>query len=260
MRSSPRSWGCFHTIRASDIRHIVFPTLVGVFLISVFKGFVFVSLPHARGGVSTSRESSFSRTQSSPRSWGCFLIHIEDGKRDVVFPTLVGVFLPVNDTFHRCGRLPHARGGVSDGGYVPVMSNESSPRSWGCFLVPAAVCRCWLVFPTLVGVFLLHGRVRFDLGGLPHARGGVSRRPQVFGTFSGSSPRSWGCFRTCTVVATAPCVFPTLVGVFPRSTPALYHVPCLPHARGGVSVCDYAHRHAFVSSPRSWGCFPRIVR
>ena len=52
IKSSPRTWGCFHGNLRRVVLRIVFPTHVGVFLKSdtVWKGLV--GLPHARGGVS----------------------------------------------------------------------------------------------------------------------------------------------------------------------------------------------------------------
>ena len=54
-------------------------------------------------------------------------------------------------------------------------------------------------------------------------------------------------------------VFPTLVGVFPQKGRDHSRPSCLPHARGGVSDRAPAPGHALLSSPRSWGCFPRVV-
>ncbi len=50
-------------------------------------------------------------------------------------------------------RLPHARGGVSYwyGSHVPAI--ESSPCTWGCFLVTEFVENRKGVFPMHVGVF-----------------------------------------------------------------------------------------------------------
>ena len=71
------------------------------------------SLPHARGGVSASVLYRTSYDTSSPRSWGCFQpLQVRLGLAEV-FPTLVGVFLPVEKGSKRWKSLPHARGGVS---------------------------------------------------------------------------------------------------------------------------------------------------
>ena len=72
----------------------------------------------------------------------------------VVFPTLVGVFLTCRKRSRAASRLPHARGGVSGIECIEALEARSSPRSWGCFLVPLDVSINGKVFPTLVGVFL----------------------------------------------------------------------------------------------------------
>jgi len=115
------------------------------------------------------------RCRSSPRSWGCFLSSCQMPAIPSVFPTLVGVFLPIGLSVGYQDRLPHARGGVSSPLGMYTNQTASSPRSWGCF--PASGSEEWPrgVFPTLVGVFpKFHrsGGIRFCL---PHARGGVSR-------------------------------------------------------------------------------------
>ena len=87
----------------------------------------------------------------------------------------MGVFLHYRVAFRVGQGLPHARGGVSD--YTDR-------------LAPGEV-----VFPTLVGVFLLGGSAERAQDRLPHARGGVSKL-----AVSDSLQIT---------------VFPTLVGVFP---------------------------------------------
>ena len=93
-KSSPRPWGCFRAKNDDFPCQDVFPTPVGVFL-SVFaltKGRT--SLPHARGGVSTSRYWVSDRYASSPRPWGCFQRRKLPFFPPSVFPTPVGVFPP----------------------------------------------------------------------------------------------------------------------------------------------------------------------
>ena len=91
--------------------------------------------------------------QSSPRSWGCFRDERRDLTREVVFPTLVGVFLNSEPFRPLISGLPHARGGVSRAGGGLVATLASSPRSWGCFQKRPQTCQRCKVFPTLVGVF-----------------------------------------------------------------------------------------------------------
>ena len=172
-----------------------------------------------------------------------------------VFPTLVGVFPSAAVTARTGARLPHARGGVSAVCTSSASPTPSSPRSWGCFLWPGSWERARSVFPTLVGVFLgkrLHG---IGPAGLPHARGGVSKRRLSCVAVSPSSPRSWGCFLLTRFSGSEKPVFPTLVGVFQWVARNASVEGGLPHARGGVSVSPDAGAWGPVSSPRSWGCF-----
>ena len=104
----------------------------GVSEISSFVG-VFFGLPHVRGGVSFSGAHGRVCEVSSPRAWGCFPDLSVSRTIRVVFPTCVGVFLPMVYSFVLSESLPHVRGGVSNfnGWLSPEML--SSPRAWGCF-------------------------------------------------------------------------------------------------------------------------------
>ena len=212
--SSPRTWGCF-SLSIDKLRiNRVFPTHVGVFLQG--KGFRCseLSLPHARGGVSTAMAQMHSAMWSSPRTWGCFRHGSAPSTSTGVFPTHVGVFLPpppatvpplvfpthvgVFPSEGFCAvttiGLPHARGGVSVQAIPQQTPRESSPRTWGCFSKARFVYRYAPVFPTHVGVFLtavMSCGVRLCL---PHARGGVSHLGRLHSAVLRSSPRTWGCF------------------------------------------------------------------
>ena len=70
--SSPRSWGCFCGPSWASIYRAVFPTLVGVFLMTCRFLTDAERLPHARGGVSRMLPTCWAWPRSSPRSWGCF--------------------------------------------------------------------------------------------------------------------------------------------------------------------------------------------
>ena len=65
-----------------------------------------------------------------------------------------------------------------------------------------------------VGVFLGYPCVVEAETGLPHACGGVSRRPDEWRDVQRSSPCMWGCFRLVDVDHFNPLVFPMHVGVF----------------------------------------------
>ncbi len=83
LASSPRPWGCFHHRPDPHQRRKVFPTPVGVFLISKGSSLPSGSLPHARGGVSYQYSDGSVMVLSSPRPWGCFLAGGRGLKRSV---------------------------------------------------------------------------------------------------------------------------------------------------------------------------------
>ena len=137
-----------------------------------------VSLPHARGGVSTFNERGKTYSYS----------------------------------------LPHARGGVSTKIVRLGMDVESSPRTWGCFQLDWLQGYNAPVFPTHVGVFLCNAVYGLSVDCLPHARGGVSLPCLCYLANCASSPRTWGCFYCCRFRFSLCTVFPTHVGVFPAVT------------------------------------------
>ncbi len=93
----------------------------------------FISLPHARGGVSEAKIDNDQAIESSPRPWGCFWELAALPPRHSVFPTPVGVFPIQSVVVYRTDCLPHARGGVSTSMSPSVGFTASSPRPWGCF-------------------------------------------------------------------------------------------------------------------------------
>ena len=153
--SSPRTWGCFLDICRFASVQMVFPTHVGVFLFAPSPTSGFFSLPHARGGVSCAEQALICFVWSSPRTWGCFYESQHNQPSHRVFPTHVGVFLISDHAASIPVRLPHARGGVSNGTGVILEINRSSPRTWGCFLEDRFYKERSEVFPTHVGVFLM---------------------------------------------------------------------------------------------------------
>ena len=147
----------------------------------------------------------------------------------------MGVF-PKSDSHNWSSpKFPHARGGVSYGGfrYSPVC--KVSPRTWGCFCSAKVDDERLRSFPTHVGVFLRMRRAILAKCEFPHARGGVSSETSNISVYSLVSPRTWGCFRSIAAICRIRASFPTHVGVFPS---------WLQQARPVASV-----------SPRTWGCF-----
>ena len=110
-------------------------------------------LLHARGGVSTGVTTDDTGRRSSPRSWRCFFKGQSGLKADVVFSTLVEVFLKRLNVPSSIPSLLHARGGVSLILHVILKWRESSPRSWRCFLTMQIDFYGEQVFSTLVEVF-----------------------------------------------------------------------------------------------------------
>ena len=233
--SSPRTWGCFQSGTGTASGPSVFPTHVGVFLLLRSCEYDRASLPHARGGVSEKIHPGERFYGSSPRTWGCFSSCPPRPFSDDVFPTHVGVF-PCNPIFQRA-----------------VL--KSSPRTWGCFQGAKAGETPVHVFPTHVGVFLELIDHMPVTRRLPHARGGVSNAGEFYSGICVSSPRTWGCFLDCRSCVDARKVFPTHVGVFPGRGRHCRSAPCLPHARGGVSLLQRRWLWPSTSSPRTWGCF-----
>ena len=156
----------------------------------------------------------------------------------------------------RC--LPHARGGVSTTCTVENGVLTSSPRPWGCFRHQQHVFNARHVFPTPVGGFLPFVLGICRCAGLPHARGGVSRKTAGRSRPWRSSPRPWGCFPPPLQSGGQEKVFPTPVGVFLSGEKISFLYLILPHARGGVSALNRRTWPRDLSSPRPWGCFHRI--
>ena len=90
--SSPRVWGCFLGKEDEAQKISVFPTGVGMFLLSIINRNGSSSLPHGRGDVSSARPLNPSTTWSSPRAWGCFFVSAFVLPIPAVFPTNVGMF------------------------------------------------------------------------------------------------------------------------------------------------------------------------
>ena len=163
--------------------------------------------------------------------WGCFLNALAVTDSVAVFPMHVGVFLRLLAQVRLKGRLPHACGGVSTTMPTQIYGASSSPCMWGCFhpadfrLVEIAV------FPMHVGVFPTCRASQTAQGSLPHACGGVSKKPlKGLGPIK-SSPCMWGCFPAKRERQLLQVVFPMHVGVFLTSCVGLSPPESLPHAR-----------------------------
>ena len=154
--SSPRPWGCFQRLQHRFLQPGVFPTPVGVFLVTAGAASVLYRLPHARGGVSSKPRQKVITYRSSPRPWGCFPLPLYWRSKTSVFPTPVGVFPDTLTETAPWPCLPHARGGVSGIRWRVADAKASSPRPWGCFPDVPGINLILSVFPTPVGVFLCY--------------------------------------------------------------------------------------------------------
>ena len=133
-------------------------------------------LLHARGGVSGRIQLFPFGRLSSPRSWRCFPSVPHFNNPGLVFSTLVEVFLNCLFCPIKGSGLLHARGGVSGSAASNPFLQMSSPRSWRCFSGYTNQYSNWVVFSTLVEVFLGHNAAGIMPESLLHARGGVSNQ------------------------------------------------------------------------------------
>ncbi len=113
LQFSPRLWGCFSEWTCTVLESSVFPTPVGVFLISEAVDAEKIGFPHACGGVSANFTPPLFPSPFSPRLWGCFYRRMANGSQCRVFPTPVGVFLIKPMACIWLISFPHACGGVS---------------------------------------------------------------------------------------------------------------------------------------------------
>ena len=96
--------------------------------------------------------------------------------------------------------------------------------------------------------------------GFPHARGGVSNKRILSHIGQAFSPRPWGCFQHHDANISIGDVFPTPVGVFPKTDLTVVERASFPHARGGVSTHSGRAWSNRRFSPRPWGCFSGLAR
>ena len=130
--------------------------------------------------------------------------------------------------------------------YFPFLAYSCFPITYVVYMV---------VFPMHVGVFLRQNDSGQWRHRLPHARGGVSNSRCATSSSHKSSPCTWGCFQSHSIIHSSKRVFPMHVGVFLPIGDITPEKARLPHARGGVSIlCVLISEHN-MSSPCTWGCF-----
>ena len=106
------------------------------------------------------------------------------------------------------------------------------------------------VFPTGVGMFLVFAGILGVVACLPHGRGDVSVGRVHPGLVPQSSPRAWGCFLFGVPATGLSRVFPTDVGMFPRSMITSPNWSSFPRERG--DVFDSANCGSFDCQVLPW--------
>ena len=108
---SPHAWGWTEDFRGAPDAPLVFPTRVGVDLISTEQACPIVSFPHTRGGGPPPRRFRRRLSKFSPHAWGWTGRGRTPARAPGVFPTRVGVdrgMAPVGA--HWAAFSPHAWG------------------------------------------------------------------------------------------------------------------------------------------------------
>ena len=90
--SSPRTRGYFRCHGAAANTQALFPAHAGVFPLTPARRTVWLPLPRARGGISTTKREALSSCISSPRTRGYFLPGFVYAKNRELFPAHAGVF------------------------------------------------------------------------------------------------------------------------------------------------------------------------
>ena len=110
-----------------------------------------------------------------------------------------------------------------------------SLRKWGCCLTPDGLGLSVMVFPTQVGVLLIHWRISSLLDCFPYASGGVALTNLWDELVCVFSLRKWGCCFFCPFPCLSWTVFPTQVGVLLLGFSFSCGLYCFPYASGGVA-------------------------
>ncbi len=172
--------------------------------------------PHPRGDGPTLRSLRRHSRAFSPPAWGWSAANGHRLRRNVVFPTRVGMVRDDDDVVRQIIRFPHPRGDGPFGCVAPELLAQFSPPAWGWSVLASRDLTSMCVFPTRVGM------VRCGVGcvrrrtGFPHPRGDGPC------DFSGSvavlkfSPPAWGWSAELPRLFERECVFPTRVGMVRR--------------------------------------------
>jgi hypothetical protein len=190
--------------------------------------------PHARGGAPRAARRGNEELPSSPRTWGCTVVLLENGRHQPLIPTHVGVHRSPCCRSGSGSPHPHARGGAPRTSPRRQDPITSSPRTWGCTAHRARDERARVLIPTHVGVHRSAGARAGAWRTHPHARGGAPHGGEPAVRRAVLIPTHVGVHRSCTCCST-------------RRAPH-------PHARGGAPAVHERGRAGGASSPRTWGC------
>ena len=169
--------------------------------------------PHIRGAYEISEETEYSKSGSSPHTWGILQLTASVFGVSRFIPTYVGhtsdlelfhsdfpvhphirgayVHLgPVNTLLHPVH--PHIRGAYSGADFLGQTNGGSSPHTWGIQICAGTARMMARFIPTYVGhtsmgtLAALRGSVH------PHIRGAYVCIFTTFVVLLGSSPHTWG--------------------------------------------------------------------
>ncbi len=190
--SSPRTWGTHgERIEGPDLARFI-PTHVGNARSRSQPSTTRTVHPHARGERAYAWAKDEILNGSSPRTWGTPHPAFECCRHGRFIPTHVGNADPLRERVRHNPVHPHARGERLSLISTFMLSDGSSPRTWGTPLRCVVQREAIRFIPTHVGNALravYSGPVRAVH---PHARGERKVENSPGSSNRGSSPRTWG--------------------------------------------------------------------
>ena len=229
---SPREWGWTARLVVGHRGASVFPTRVGMDRFEDNAITLRAGVPHASGDGPRLARYAVPLKGCSPREWGWTDEETRSERREVVFPTRVGMDRSSAPIFRASYSVPHASGDGPVGGYLVRFSGSCSPREWGWTGHDRRSKQNDLVFPTRVGMDRMATQIICDACGVPHASGDGPVKRLGLETQVRCSPREWGWTANGTGTAAVGDVFPTRVGMDRRGRLGALRPRCVPHASG----------------------------
>ena len=231
-RFSPHPWGWTVGVPREHGFAAVFPTPVGMDLISRSSASSDLRFPHTRGDGPRSRRLLDHAHEFSPHPWGWTLYLLRGRVWCHVFPTPVGMDRDPAATISASPSFPHTRGDgplLADFSVCPI---AFSPHPWGWTAQTPGKTRAVYVFPTPVGMDRSRARSARLQSRFPHTRGDgpVNDLRACFELVF--SPHPWGWTARGPRRLSGPQVFPTPVGMDRTSTHTPTNRGGFPHTRG----------------------------